>query len=126
MKKQIVLTGLLITCLLACTKTHTSAVIINLPILTTNSTVSITQTTAESGGNISNDGGSTITIHGVCWYIKHNPTTDNYNTMGGAGSGNFTSLINGLVPNTTYYVRAYATNSLGTSYGNEISFHSQK
>lgn len=126
MKKQIVLTALLIACLLSCTKTSIKPLIINVPVLTTSNAVSVSQTTAESGGNISNDGGSTIIVHGVCWYIKHNPTTDNDNTMGGAGSGNFISLITGLVPNTTYYVRAYATNSLGTSYGNEITFHSQK
>lgn len=83
---------------------------------------SITHTTASSGGDISNDGGNPITERGVCWGTSPNPTKDNTKTADGTGIGIFTSLISGLSHSTTYYVRAYASNSAGTAYGNEISF----
>lgn len=94
----------------------------NLPSLTTNSISSITNTTANSGGVITLDGGSPITERGVVWSINQNPTTSNSKTNDGSGIGNFTSTLTGLVANTTYYVRAYATNANGTAYGNEVSF----
>ena len=94
-----------------------------LPSLTTNSVSSITQTTASSGGNISNDGGASITSHGVCWATDTDfPTKDYPHTNDGTGSGSFTSILTGLISNTRYFVRAYATNSKGTSYGNPITF----
>lgn len=82
----------------------------------------VTFRTGISGGNIINDGGDEITSRGICWNTTHNPTTADSKTIDGAGIGNFSSNIAGLTPNTTYYVRAYATNSWGTSYGNEVSF----
>jgi hypothetical protein len=84
----------------------------------------ITQTTALSGGNITNDGGSTVISRGVCWSnTTSNPTVVNSNiTNNGSGIGSFVSSLTNLSPNTTYYVRAYATNSVGTSYGNIVSF----
>jgi hypothetical protein len=91
-----------------------------LPILSTNSATSITQTTALSGGNITSDGGAGITQRGVCWSMTTNPTIINSKTNDGTGVGAFSSNISGLNPNTTYYVRAYATNSVGTSYGSQI------
>lgn len=91
-------------------------------ILTTNNISSIAATTAVSGGNITNDGGSTITARGVCWNTLQNPSIADNKTSTGAGTGSFTSNITGLISNTTYYVRAYATNSAGTTYGNEVSF----
>jgi Protein of unknown function (DUF1566) len=94
------------------------------PILTTTAIGSITQTTASSGGNISNDGGASITSRGVCWNTSGSPTIANSETTDGTGTGSFTSSLTGLTTNTTYHVRAYATNSAGTSYGNEISFTS--
>ena len=94
----------------------------NLATLTTTSATSIAQTTATSGGNISSDGGATITQRGVCWNTSTLPTTINNITNNGTGIGSFVSNITGLVPNTTYYVRAYATNSAGTKYGNQVSF----
>ena len=89
--------------------------------LTTSAVVSITATTAVSGGNITN-GGDQTTTRGVCWSIVQNPTTADKMTIDGIGSGVFTSILTGLRPNTTYYIRAYATNSAGTSYGNEVTF----
>lgn len=98
------------------------AVSVVVPTLTTTAASAITQTTATSGGTSINAGGGTITAKGVCWSTSTNPTIANSNTNNGTGTANFTSSITGLLPNTTYYVRAYATNSAGTGYGNQISF----
>jgi len=96
---------------------------ITLPLLTTSSAISITSGSAVSGGKISNDGGATITKRGICWSADTEPTIElNTKTLDGTGSGNFASNLTGLTGLTTYYVRAYATNSKGTAYGNEISF----
>ena len=93
-----------------------------LPTVTTATATNITQTIATSGGNITSDGGATVTSHGVCWSAAQNPTISGSHTNDGSGTGVFTSAISGLTANTTYYVRAYATNSVGTSYGNEVIF----
>jgi len=82
----------------------------------------ITYSSATSGGNITSDGGLEITARGVCWSQLQNPTTADSKTEDGSGSGAYTSTITGLTPNTTYYVRAYATNSDGTAYGAELPF----
>jgi hypothetical protein len=93
-----------------------------LPVLTTNTLTSIYKTTAISGGNIINDGGAAITARGVCWSTSQNPTIVNNKTNDGIGSGSFTSSVSGLSASTSYYVRAYATNSIGTTYGNQLIF----
>ncbi|MCE9540009.1 MAG: DUF1566 domain-containing protein, partial [Bacteroidetes bacterium] len=93
-----------------------------LATLSTTTTTSVTTTAASSGGNITNDGGATITVRGVCWSISTNPTTVDNISTDGAGTGIFTSSLTGLTMGTIYYVRAYATNSIGTAYGNELSF----
>jgi uncharacterized protein (TIGR02145 family) len=90
--------------------------------LTTTIVTSIASTTAVSGGNITSDGGGTITSRGVCWAIRANPTTTDSKTVDGPGTGNFTSNIRGLLPGTDYHLRAYATNSAGTAYGNDLTF----
>ena len=91
--------------------------------ITTTAASTVTQTTASSGGNISNDGGATITSRGVCWSSATiSPTILNTKTVNGNGVGAFISSLTSLTPGTTYYVRAYATNSVGTAYGNAISF----
>jgi uncharacterized protein (TIGR02145 family) len=90
--------------------------------ITTADVTDITTTSAVSGGEITSDGGSGVIARGVCWSTSPNPTTADFKTTDGTGSGAFTSSLSGLLPNTTYYVRAYATNGAGTSYGNEISF----
>jgi uncharacterized protein (TIGR02145 family) len=92
------------------------------PVLTTTVVSSIASTTAVCGGTISSDGGADITARGVCWGTSQNPTTANSITTDGSGTGSFTSNLTGLTSGTTYYVRAYATNSAGTGYGNSLSF----
>jgi uncharacterized protein (TIGR02145 family) len=95
----------------------------NLPVLTTNSVRDVTSTTATSGGNITSDGGSGVTARGVVWNTSTNPTISlPTKTSNGSGIGAFNAGITGLAPNITYYVRAYATNSAGTGYGNEVTF----
>lgn len=84
--------------------------------------INITPKTATGGGNVKSDGGFPITSRGVCWSTSSNPTVVDSHTTDGNGTGSFTSDITGLTPNTPYYVRAYATNSKGTMYGNEVSF----
>jgi uncharacterized protein (TIGR02145 family) len=93
-----------------------------LPTLTTATFSSVTQTTATSGGYISNDGGTAITARGVCWSIFTNPDIFSFKTTDGSGIGAFTSYLSGLTANTTYHLRAYATNNIGTAYGNEVVF----
>ena len=93
------------------------------PTITTNTITNITTTSATCGGNITNNGGLSITARGVCWSTTQNPTIYNNKTNNGNGNGSFTSSITGLTPNRTYYVRAYATNSNGTSYGTQRSFN---
>lgn len=92
-------------------------------VLTTTAISNISNTTAKSGGSITSDGGSPITARGIVWSTSANPTIAlTTKTIDGTGTGTFTSNLTGLTANTTYYVRAYATNIAGTSYGNEVSF----
>ncbi len=94
-----------------------------IPELTTVTLSEVGLTSAVSGGTIITDGGEDITAKGVCWSTSANPTIEgDFKTSDGAGSANFTSNIVGLSEGTTYYVRAYATNEVGTAYGNELSF----
>ncbi len=94
------------------------------PSLTTNPVADTTGFTAISGGIISNDGGSPVTARGIVWNTSPNPTVNlTSKTIDGTGIGKFSSQITGLITNTKYYVRAYATNSIGTAYGNELSFN---
>lgn len=93
-----------------------------IPLLTSIAATSIVLTSATSGGNITADGGATVTERGVCWSTTSNPTISNSKTIDGTSTGTFASSLTGLLPNTTYYLRAYATNDAGTGYGNEIFF----
>jgi hypothetical protein len=90
--------------------------------LTTIAASTITCTAALSGGNITSDGGATITARGICYGIAANPTTANSVVNSGGGIGVYSSNMTGLTAGTTYHVRAFATNSAGTAYGNDISF----
>ena len=91
------------------------------PVLTTTSAViGSSYTTATTGGTITSDGGAAITARGVCWSTSSGPTIADNKTSNGTGIGSFTSSMTGLTIGTTYYIRAYATNSAGTTYGNEI------
>ena len=92
--------------------------------VTTNNITDIKSTTAQCGGDVSltSVDGLKVTARGVCWSTSQNPTISNSHTTDGNGTGSFTSSITGLTANTTYYVRAYATNEKGTSYGEQRSF----
>ncbi len=90
--------------------------------LSTTAMSNITTTTAQSGGNITLNGGSPVTARGVCWNTAPYPTIAHNKTTDGSGNGAYTSNLTGLAPNTQYYIRAYATNGLGTSYGNQLTF----
>jgi uncharacterized protein (TIGR02145 family) len=105
-----------------CPTTITTSACPSLAVITTTAISSITQTAAVSGGIISYQGASAITARGICWGTSPNPTIANSLTSNGTGIGTFTSNLTGLVAGTTYYVRAYATNGSGTSYGNQVSF----
>ncbi|MBU1945321.1 MAG: hypothetical protein KKE36_16790, partial [Actinobacteria bacterium] len=95
----------------------------NTPTVTTTAVSNITSTTADSGGNVTDEGGAGVTARGVCWSTNPNPTTADDHTTDGTGAGAFTSSITGLSINTGYHVRAYATNSVGTSYGADVEFN---
>jgi uncharacterized protein (TIGR02145 family) len=92
------------------------------PTVTTATSTNITTSSATSGGNITDKGGTAITARGVCWNTSGSPTITDSKTNDDSGTGSFTSSITGLTENTTYYVRAYATNSYGTGYGQEVQF----
>ena len=103
-------------------KTFKTLLTVNLPEVTTLEVTDITQTTATGGGNVTSSGNSEVTERGICWSTSHNPTTSDSHKSSGSGTGSFTVDMTGLTANTTYYVRAYAKNSVGTAYGSEVSF----
>ena len=123
MKKVFLLSAISLLIFCSCSKKPPPPPAATLPVLTTAAITSVNQTSAESGGNISSDGGASITARGICWDTTANPTTASTKTNAGTGTGSFTSMLTGLTVNTLYYVRAYATNSAGTAYGNELSFY---
>ena len=92
------------------------------PLLITTNVTDFAITTAISGGNVTSDGGASVTARGVCWSLNPAPTIADNKTSDGTGAGSFSSSISGLTANTTYCVRAYATNTVGTGYGNEVTF----
>jgi len=92
------------------------------PTVTTTPASSITDQTASSGGNVTNDGGSAVTARGLAYGTSVNPDINGTITSDGSGTGSFTSNISSLSVNTQYYYRAYATNAQGTSYGSELNF----
>jgi hypothetical protein len=93
-----------------------------LPAISTCSISNIIGTCASGGGNITSDGGAHVIARGVCWSENILPTTSDSKTSDGKGIGQFVSTLNGLNRGTKYHVRAYATNSVGTAYGDEIVF----
>jgi len=93
-----------------------------LPVLSTSNITKIMSNAATAGGKILSTGGTNIISRGVCWSTSSTPTILDKKTVDGSGTGSFTSTITGLSQNTIYYVRAYATNSVGTYYGNELNF----
>jgi pectin methylesterase-like acyl-CoA thioesterase len=96
----------------------------SLPAITTISVDSntISTTSAVTGGNVTNDGGAAVSIRGVCWNTSGSPTIMDSKTTDGSGTGVFSSALTSLSAGIKYYVRSYATNSAGTSYGGVESF----
>jgi hypothetical protein len=94
-----------------------SSILINTTALTGLAPKNVT-----TGGTITSDGGSAVTARGVCWSTTSPPTISNSKVNTGTGTGTYTSTVSGLSPSTTYYLRSFATNSSGTTYGNELSF----
>lgn len=94
----------------------------DIPTVNTNAVTNIQFTSATSGGKVVDDGNADVTVRGVCWSTVQSPNVNDSKTSDGLGIGSFTSSLTGLTPNTLYYVKAYATNSEGTGYGNEVSF----
>ena len=97
-------------------------VTVTLPVVTTSAVSNISAVSATCGGNVIENGGAAVTARGVCWSTSPSPTVGGSHTTDGNGVGIFTSTLTGLSANTTYYVRAYATNSAGTAYGSSYSF----
>jgi len=98
---------------------QTSEVEATLAQLTTIPVEQITWNSAVGGGNITSNGGAEVTERGICWNTSPNPSIDNYSEASGSGTGEYTAQMTELVPETDYYVKAYAINSAGTAYGNE-------
>lgn len=94
----------------------------DLPVVNTVTVSSVTTATATAGGNVTDDGGSEVTARGVCWAINENPEIKDNKTVDGGGTGVFTSNLTSLGSRKRYYIRAYATNSAGTAYGNQVRF----
>ena len=94
----------------------------DLPTVTTASVIEVTISTAVGGGNVTSGGDSPVTARGVCWNTAGSPEVSDDHTVDGTGTGVFTSNITGLDENTTYYVKAYATNSGGAAYGEQVNF----
>ena len=93
-----------------------------LPNVTTTTVSNISATTAQGGGNVTGNGGFPVTARGICWNTVGNPDINGSHISSGTGNGTFTANMTGLTPNTTYHVRAYATNISGTAYGEDKSF----
>jgi hypothetical protein len=99
-----------------------TSIVVSLATLTTTAPSGFTINSAIVGGNVTSDGNATVTERGICYATSSSPTTSNTKLVIGTGTGTFSSTITGLLTNTTYYVRAYAINSQGTAYGNEVNF----
>lgn len=95
---------------------------IQIPTVITSNVSNVTSYSATCGGEVTNDGGTTVTERGICWSTSTNPTIDDNHVSAGTGTGSFTAAMNGLEANITYHVRAYATNDAGTAYGQDVEF----
>lgn len=96
--------------------------LVDAPTVTTTAVTAITKVSATSGGNVTYDGGGTVTARGIVYGPAANPTLSNTVVASGSGLGSFASNLTGLSLNTTYHVRAFATNSAGTAYGDDVAF----
>ena len=93
-----------------------------LPVVSTVSVTGVTSASALFNGSVTDDGYADVTARGFCWGLYPNPTLDSTNSVDGSGLGTFSHSVSLLQDATTYYVRAYATNSVGTAYGEELTF----
>jgi hypothetical protein len=114
----IAFSSLFLFALISCKKTKNETI----PSVETVSVTDITSTTAKVNTSVTSDGGVTVTGTGVCWGNSINPDLSNNVSNVGAGTGAFISILTGLQPNTTYHVRAFATNNIGTAYGADLTF----
>jgi phosphodiesterase/alkaline phosphatase D-like protein len=114
----LMITAIVVLLATACKKEEPATI----PSLSTTPVSNITATTAISGGVISDDGGATLTANGVCWGKTENPTIEGSKTNESVSTGQYVSHLSGLDAGTTYHVRAYATNAVGTSYGADMTF----
>ena len=105
--------------------TQNSTQTVALPTITTDTIINITTNSAKAIGSVTADGGSPFVFSGICWDTAHNPTTADFHTLDGIGLGSISSNLLGLTMGQYYYVRAFATNSAGTAYGNELVFRTQ-
>ena len=106
----------------SCSKDDNPQPEMELATVVTAEVTNVSQTTATSGGNVTDDGGNTVTARGICYSTTPSPTIANNPTNDGTGEGVFTNNLTGLTAGTNYYLRAYATNGEGTAYGNEEEF----
>jgi hypothetical protein len=113
--KNTTLLDLSVLLILSCKK-------VSLPGVTTAQVTSILQRSVYSGGQVTSDEGALVTARGVCWNTQGAPTISDSHSSDGEGSGLFSSILTDLTLNTTYHIRAYATNSLGTGYGSDVEF----
>ena len=118
----IILLGLLLSILFCCKP----VVIQTVPTIEIEPLNNITSISAKYSGIVNSEGSATVLERGICWSITQNPTTSDNKIAHGAGLGSYTGSINDLQPNTPYYIRAYAINSVGISYSGQISFITSK
>lgn len=95
---------------------------VEIPVLASFPVTYISEVSVTCYGNVTDDGGESASEMGICWGTSHNPTTANDKIVWGSGSGAYTCTLTALSTNTQYYARAYAINSAGTGYGEEVSF----
>ena len=120
--KKILLLFIVLQTIGACTKDETEQLRNEIPTISTVVVSTITSNSASGGGCITDNGNSPITESGICYNTIQKPTTENNATKDGETTGCFTSKLTHLTANTTYYLRAYAINKIGTAYGSEVEF----
>jgi uncharacterized protein (TIGR02145 family) len=122
--QKVFLFTFLFVLLIGCTEEESKTYL--LPYLNTDEISQISYSSASCGGYIFSDRGLPVTARGICWSLHTSPTISDSLTLDGSGTGGFLSQLRNLIPDTTYFVRAYATNSDGTGYGEEQTFHTMK
>lgn len=126
MKKLKGLCLLFFIALIGCTGDNPDDVDENLPVVATSEVTLITDQSAQTGGEIISEGTSPVTGKGVCWSTNEDPTIDDDFVVASGSDVRFVSELKNLDPKTTYFVRSYATNSTGISYGNAVEFMTEE